>query len=66
MRIVSLLPSATDIVVALGAQEELVGVSHSCGSQMVGSSAPDEYAHQCGKRQFRYRHTGKNVERPLI
>ncbi len=33
MRIVSLLPSATDIVVALGAQEELVGVSHSCGSR---------------------------------
>jgi iron complex transport system substrate-binding protein len=33
MRIVSLLPSATDIVVALGAQQELVGVSHSCGSQ---------------------------------
>jgi iron complex transport system substrate-binding protein len=36
MRIVSLLPSATDIVVALGAQEELVGVSHSCGSQWSG------------------------------
>lgn len=32
MRIVSLLPSATDIVVALGAKEDLVGVSHSCGS----------------------------------
>ena len=30
MRIVSLLPSATDIVVALGAGSELVGVSHSC------------------------------------
>lgn len=30
MRIVSLLPSATDIVVALGAAENLVGVSHSC------------------------------------
>ena len=30
MRIVSLLPSATDIVVALGASSELVGVSHSC------------------------------------
>jgi iron complex transport system substrate-binding protein len=30
MRIVSLLPSATDIVVALGAAEDLVGVSHSC------------------------------------
>lgn len=32
MRIVSLLPSATDIVVALGAAESLVGVSHSCGA----------------------------------
>lgn len=30
MRIVSLLPSATDIVVALEAGDELVGVSHSC------------------------------------
>ena len=30
VRIVSLLPSATDIVVALGAANELVGVSHSC------------------------------------
>lgn len=30
MRIVSLLPSATDIVVALGAGDQLVGVSHSC------------------------------------
>ncbi len=30
MRIVSLLPSATDIVVALGAGDELAGVSHSC------------------------------------
>ena len=30
-RVVSLLPSATDIVVALGAADELVGVSHSCG-----------------------------------
>lgn len=32
MRIVSLLPSATDIVVALGAADDLVGVSHSCGA----------------------------------
>ena len=30
MRIVSLLPSATDIIVSLGAENELVGVSHSC------------------------------------
>ena len=33
MRIVSLLPSATDILVALGAAEDLVGVSHSCGAE---------------------------------
>lgn len=33
MRIVSLLPSATDIVAALGAADELVGVSHSCDAQ---------------------------------
>lgn len=30
MRIVSLLPSATEIVCALGARAELVGVSHEC------------------------------------
>ena len=33
MRIVSLLPSATDILVALGAGDDIVGVSHSCGDQ---------------------------------
>ncbi len=33
MRIVSLLPSATDILVALGATDQVVGVSHSCGSE---------------------------------
>lgn len=32
MRIVTLLPSATDMVVALGASADLVGVSHSCGA----------------------------------
>src|SRR5262245_44381340 len=30
MRIVSLLPSATEIVCALGAEAELVGISHEC------------------------------------
>ena len=30
MRIVSLLPSATEIVCALGLREALVGVSHEC------------------------------------
>jgi ABC-type hemin transport system substrate-binding protein len=30
VRVVSLLPSATEIICALGASEELVGVSHEC------------------------------------
>ena len=30
MRIISLLPSATEMVCAVGAQDELVGVSHEC------------------------------------
>ncbi|MHB9879044.1 ABC transporter substrate-binding protein [Pacificimonas sp. ICDLI1SI03] len=34
MRIVSLLPSATDIVVAFGAADNLVGVSHSCSGEL--------------------------------
>jgi iron complex transport system substrate-binding protein len=33
MRIVSLLPSATDIIVSLGAENDLVGVSHSCSPE---------------------------------
>ena len=35
MRVVSLLPSATEIVVAVGAVESLVGVSHSCDDPAV-------------------------------
>ena len=30
MRIISLVPSATEIVVSLGLQSNLVGVSHEC------------------------------------
>ena len=30
MRVVSLLPSATEIICALGAEDELVGISHEC------------------------------------
>jgi iron complex transport system substrate-binding protein len=39
VRIVSLLPSATDIVVALGCGEQLVGVTHSC--DLPGHLGPD-------------------------
>ncbi len=40
MRVVSLLPSATEIVAALGALEHLVGVTHACDHpEMVASRA---------------------------
>lgn len=40
MRVVSLLPSATEIVAALGAMEHLVGVTHACDHPpMVASRA---------------------------
>jgi len=37
MRIVSLLPSATEIACALGLEHELVGISHSCDSPAVAA-----------------------------
>ncbi len=40
MRIVSLLPSATEIVFALGLGEELVGVSHECDFPEEAKSKP--------------------------
>jgi iron complex transport system substrate-binding protein len=36
MRVVSLLPSATETIMALGARDTLVGVSHSCDHPEVG------------------------------
>jgi iron complex transport system substrate-binding protein len=38
MRIVSLLPSATDAVVALGAGNQLVGISHSCDAAVPAAA----------------------------
>jgi iron complex transport system substrate-binding protein len=40
MRVVSLLPSATEIVGALGALEHLVGVTHECDHPAVVASRP--------------------------
>jgi iron complex transport system substrate-binding protein len=37
VRIVSLLPSATDAVIALGAADHLVGISHSCDAAVPGA-----------------------------
>lgn len=40
MRIISLLPSATEIVCAVGAENDLVGVSHECDWPVGVSSLP--------------------------
>ena len=41
MRIVTLLPSATEIVCALGLGDRLVGVSHSCRHPSLGDVFDD-------------------------
>src|SRR5262245_6977581 len=39
-RILSLLPSTTEIIFALGAEEHLVGVTHECDYPMTARSKP--------------------------
>src|SRR5687768_16014768 len=41
MRIVSLLPSATEIICALGLEDQLVGVSHECDYPPFVRSLPN-------------------------
>jgi iron complex transport system substrate-binding protein len=51
MRIVSLLPSATEIVFALGLGDELVGRTHECDYPPAASSVPVVTADTSGGRQ---------------
>jgi iron complex transport system substrate-binding protein len=52
MRIVSLLPSATEIVCALGLGEELVGVTHECDypPEVAGKPVVTRSVHDLGER----------------
>ena len=55
MRICSLLPSATEMVYALGLEDQLVGVSHSCdfperGHRQAGGQPQHQKYPQLGER----------------
>ncbi len=39
MRVVTLLPAATEIVAALGGGDQLVGISHECDYPALGPAA---------------------------
>src|SRR5262245_38332520 len=58
MRIVSLLPSATEIVCALGLGEELVGVTHECDwpPEVVGKPVVTRDTHDLGELPSREIH----------
>ena len=59
MRIVSLLPSATEIVCAIGLEDELVGITHECdwppsvvGKPVVTRDVPDDGPSGSGPRWY--------------
>jgi iron complex transport system substrate-binding protein len=58
MRIVSLLPSATEIVYALGLGDQLVGVTHECDwpPEVVGKPVLTRSAYATGRRTSREIH----------
>ena len=59
MRIVSLLPSATEIVCALGLGDELVGVTHECDwpPEVVGKAVVTRDTHDLHDRSSREIHS---------
>jgi iron complex transport system substrate-binding protein len=71
MRIVSLLPSATEIVCALGLEDELVGVTHECDwpPQVVGlpvltrdaTNQPDATSREIHRRVADATHGGSSL-----
>ena len=58
MRIVSLLPSATEIVCALGLGDELVGITHECDwpPEVAGKPVMTRSVHDHGRRSSREIH----------
>src|SRR6202142_3147216 len=58
MRIVSLLPSATDIVCALGLGDELVGITHECDwpPEIAGTPVMTRSVHELGAASSREIH----------
>ncbi len=60
MRIVSLLPSATEIVCAIGLGDELVGVTHECDypPEVVGRPVMTRSVHDLERAPRRATSTG--------
>jgi iron complex transport system substrate-binding protein len=78
MRIVSLLPSATEIVYALGLGDELVGVSHECDYPSDAKTKPivstsslspalrSDQVHRSVSEHHHSSHSLYNIDEPLL
>ena len=52
-RVVSLLPSATEILFAIGAGDRVVGVTHECDYPIGARSLPDGHRERAEHRRRR-------------